>query len=122
MQRARRGVTLLEQVMALTILSVGLLAVASAGNLLHRGARHALRAAQAVAVAAAWRERLTAAGCAGAAGGTAADAGLQVRWTAEELGAVRVYTVRTAELAPGAAPDTRVATHETVGAVRCGGG
>ncbi|HEY0970225.1 MAG TPA: prepilin-type N-terminal cleavage/methylation domain-containing protein [Gemmatimonadales bacterium] len=123
MGHGRRGVTLIEQVLAMTILSVGLLAVSAAGDMLHRGSRRALRSAETVAAAAGWRERLAAAGCDGAMDGRAAEGPLEIEWRIEPLGAALVLTVRAAERgdSAGAPPGAGSAAHETTGAVRCAG-
>lgn len=120
MRRERRGVTLIEQVLALTILSVGLLAVSSAGDALHRGARHALLRAETASTAAGWRERLVASGCASARAGEATEGPLDLAWSGEQLGASVVLTVRATERDDGASGAN--AEHETIGAVRCVGG
>lgn len=89
-RRPRRGFTLLEQLVALTVLGVGLLSLAGGGVELQRRARHAMVHGDAAGRAAARLERLAATPCADLASG--ADDAAGQRWTVSGTGPLR--TVR----------------------------
>lgn len=87
--RGRRGFALVEQVVAVTVLGVGLLALAGGGLRLQHATRRALLDDAALRVATARVERLSAQPCAAIASG-AEDAGpIAERWTVAGVDPVR---------------------------------
>lgn len=77
----RRGFTVVEVLVALVLVSVGLLAVAGASALALRAATAASLERLAVRQADRRLARLTAAGCTGAGAGTESTAGMRERWS-----------------------------------------
>ena len=106
----RRGFTLVEQLVAVTVLGVGLLSLAGGGVALQRRARHALVHGDAASRAAARLERLAATPCAGLADG----AGAGERWMVEGDG-----PARTVRYEVGHAVDGATGVRRFTGAVRC---
>ena len=87
--RARRGITVVEVLVALVLVSVGLLAMAGTSALAFRTATSASRERLAVRQADRRLSRLTAAGCASATAGTDSAHGMRERWSmADSLGGV----------------------------------
>ena len=87
--RARRGITVVEVLVALVLVAVGLLAMAGTSALAFRTAMAASRERLAVRQADRRLARLTAAGCASATAGTDSAAGMRERWSmADSLGGV----------------------------------
>lgn len=116
----RRGSTLVEQMVALSVLSVGLLAVSAVGDALNRRARHAALGADAMSVAARWREMLVAAACEAPPVGTVTDGPFQVGWTAAPSGRTVAISVTATELAAGADPSADApVSHQLGGTARC---
>lgn len=86
---ARRGITVVEVIVALVLVAVGLLAIAGTSALAFRTATSASRERLAVRQADRRLARLTAAGCASATAGTDSAAGMRERWSmADSLGGV----------------------------------
>jgi len=110
-----RGFTLIELMVAVTVLAVGVLAVAaSAAPLARLVRRGGIRAAAAEAAGAAI-ETARAAGCEAGAGGAYGGHGLRLSWSLAGSGALREMTVvATYPWGSGAHSDTFVA------AVACG--
>ncbi|MGA2382207.1 MAG: prepilin-type N-terminal cleavage/methylation domain-containing protein [Gemmatimonadales bacterium] len=103
-----RGFTLVELVLAVTLLAVGVLAVAASAvplaRLVRRGGAQAVSAAAAGGVI----ETLRAAGCGGlAAGDVPGGRGLRIAWSLAEGGGLReMRVVATYPWGPGAHSDT----------------
>ena len=88
-RRARPGLTVVEVLVALVLVSVGLLAIAGASALALRTATAASFERRAVRHADRRLARLTAAGCTSAGVGSDSAAGLRERWSiADSLGGV----------------------------------
>lgn len=108
----RRGFTLVEQLVAVTVLGVGLLSLAAGGVELQRRARHAALHGDAAARAAARLERLAATPCdALAAGG---DAAAGERWWVDGAGSLRTVRYEIDHAADG-----RAGTRGYQAALRC---
>jgi prepilin-type N-terminal cleavage/methylation domain-containing protein len=103
-----RGFTLIELVVAVTILAVGVLAVAASAVPLARLVRRGGVQAASAAEAGGRIESLRAAGCAMPATGVAsAGQGLRITWTVSGGGALQELTVVAAyPWGPGARSDT----------------
>ncbi len=83
---ARRGITVVEVLVALVLVAVGLLAIAGTSALSLRTATSASRERLAVRQVDRRLARLTAAGCASAATGTDSVQGMRERWSVADSG------------------------------------
>lgn len=83
--RARRGFTLVELIVAIIILVVGVLGLASAAAVVMRQITGSSFQNRAAAIASSRFERLRAVPCANAAAGTATVGGVTERWTVQML-------------------------------------
>jgi prepilin-type N-terminal cleavage/methylation domain-containing protein len=88
-----RGVTLIELLLAITVLAVGALAVAATAAPLARLVRWGGAQSASAAAAGAVIEKLRAAGCAALAPGAATRGGLSLGWQAAPGGRLRAVTV-----------------------------
>ena len=87
--RARRGITVVEVLVALLLVTGGLLAIAGSSALAVRAATSASRERLAVRQADHRLARLSASGCASALAGTDSAAGMRERWRmADSMGGV----------------------------------
>lgn len=102
-----RGFTLIEMVMAVTVLTVGVLAVVASAVPLARLVRRGGVQTVSAAVAGAQIEALRAAACAGASGGAATSGGYRLTWSVGAAGRLRdVTVVATYPWGPGSHSDT----------------
>lgn len=83
--RARGGFTLVELIVAIIIMVVGVLGLASAAAVVMRQITGSSYQNRAAAVAQSRFERLRAIPCANAVGGTASNGGITERWTVQML-------------------------------------
>jgi len=105
-----RGFTLVELVVAVTLLAVGVLAVAASAVPLAMLARRGWAEASAATAARAAIEAARSAGCGASAAGMASSPGLKLSWIVTGSGALREMTVVTTyPWGPGAHSDTFVA-------------
>jgi len=109
----RPGFTIVEVLVALVILSIGVLALASTAALVARQMGTSARLSTAASLGQSRLERLaSAASCSAVRGGAATTAGIEERWTVAVAGTVATVS-DVVRMTPGAAP----ITFET--AVRC---
>ena len=83
--RARRGITLVELIVAIIIMVVGVLGLASAAAVVMRQITGSSYQNRAAAVAQSRFERLRAIPCANAVAGNASSGGISERWTVQML-------------------------------------
>ena len=91
--RARRGMTLVELVVAMTIIGVALLALAGSATLVTRLMGGGARQALAASVAQSHLERLRAVNCASVASGTDTERGVVSTWTSTTITRGRSITL-----------------------------
>ena len=92
-RRARRGFTLVEVILAMVLLAVGLLALASGSVGVMRQMRSGNKASVATRVAQARMEKLRSRGCATLSSGSATTNGMPEKWIATVNPAARVNAV-----------------------------
>ena len=107
--RPRPGFTLTELIVALVLLTVGLLALASTSTFLGYEHAAAARAESAAIIAGSRMERLRAGGCTAGNGLELVD-GLQSAWSVAVAGDVAVATVVVSWLERGTRTDQRYST------------
>jgi len=103
---ARSGFTIVEVLVALVIISIGVLALASTAAVVARQMGASARLSTAASLGQSRLERLaSAASCSALRGGTATTGGIEERWSVGVAGAVAVVT-DVIRIAPGAPPIT----------------
>ena len=115
-RRARRGFTLVEVILAMVLLAVGLLALASGSVGVMRQMRSGNKAAVAAMVAQARMEKLRSKGCSAISSGSATTSGMSEKWT------VTVAIARVNAVAETVFYSSRAGKRDTValkGAVPC---
>lgn len=115
-RRARRGFTLIEVMVAMVLLAVGLLALASGSVAVMRQMRSGNKAAVAAMVAQTRMERLRSKGCSNLSSGSATTMGMPEKWT------VTVAIARVNAVAETVFYSSRAGKRDTIalkGAVPC---
>ena len=92
--RSRSGFTLLEILVALTLLGIGILGLTASTTLVSRLAGDGARLTLAATVATARFERLRALRCASATSGSASTRGIDERWSVATTGSSRSLEVQ----------------------------
>ena len=103
------GFSLVEVIVALVLLTIGVLGLAAASRSVVRMTSEAARIGAATALASARVERLRAGPCPGIAAGTAVAGALTENWSVTAAGEARIVSV-TVTYGTGAGPRTRTLT------------